>query len=70
MAGTLVIVPCGRSKIWDTQPDIGAARACDAYTGTPFRLNRTYAEQFGDAWVILERQVRPDSPGLHDPWSL
>jgi hypothetical protein len=50
---TLVIVPCGRSKVWDREPNRGPAAAADAYTGTPFRLNLQYAERFGDAWVVL-----------------
>lgn len=47
-APVLVVVPCGRSKIWDRNPDLGSI-AAEAYTGTPFRLNRQYAERFGDA---------------------
>jgi hypothetical protein len=49
----LVVVPCGKSKIWDCEPHRGPAVAADAYTGTPFRLNRQYAEHFGDVWVVL-----------------
>lgn len=49
----LVIVPCGKRKIWDKHPDQGPTRADDAYIGTPFTLNRTYAERFGDRWVVL-----------------
>lgn len=59
----LVVVPCGRAKIWDHQPDVGATPAEEAYTGTPFRLNRRYAEHFGDAWVILSAKygfIAPD----------
>ncbi len=52
-ARLLVVVPCGRSKIWDCYPDHGSVAAADAYTGTPFRLNRQYAERFGDAWVVF-----------------
>jgi len=40
----LVIVPCGKRTIWDKHPDQGPTRADDAYTGTPFKLNRRYAE--------------------------
>lgn len=53
MPNVLVIVPCGKSKIWDKQPDRGPTSAADAYTGAPFKLNRAYAECFGDAWVVL-----------------
>jgi hypothetical protein len=62
-ARTLVIVPCGRSKIWDKEPDHGPASAEAAYTGVPFRLNREYAQRFGDRWVVLSAKygfVEPD----------
>ncbi len=51
--GTLVIVACGRSKIWGKDPDAGPTESKDAYTGSPFKLNRQYAERYGDHWVIL-----------------
>jgi hypothetical protein len=50
---SLVIVPCGRSKIWDRHPEHGPTLAQDAYTGSLFRMNRLYAERFGRRWVIL-----------------
>lgn len=53
LRGVLVVVPCGRRKIWAAQPQRGPTRADDAYTGTLFALNRAYAERFGDAWVVL-----------------
>lgn len=53
MKRTLVIVPCGLSKIWDRKPQAGPTIASLAYTGPPFRLNKQYAERFGDTWVIL-----------------
>lgn len=53
MQRSLVIVPCGRSKVWSTDSSFGSVNAADAYTGTPFNLNRQYAERFGDGWVIL-----------------
>lgn len=49
----LVIVPCGLSKIWDRNPNAGATRAKDAYKGSPFKLNRHYAECIGTKWIIL-----------------
>lgn len=58
----LVIIPCGSSKIWNRNPDIGPARASDAYTGTPFKLNREYAERFGDDWMILSAKYGFISP--------
>jgi hypothetical protein len=62
-SSTLVIVPCGRSKIWDKNPDIGYSPAKDAYVGSPFKVNRKYAECFGNEWVILSAKygfVLPD----------
>ncbi len=49
----LVIVPCGRSKIWSKRPDAGPTPAANAYTGAPFTVNREYAEASGGEWVIL-----------------
>ena len=58
----LVVVPCGRAKIWDKIPHAGPTRARDAYTGSPFKVNRAYAECFGDSWVILSAEY-----GFLDP---
>jgi hypothetical protein len=53
-AGTrLVIVPCGRAKVWAKHPDAGPTPARDAYTGPPFIVNREYADASGGDWVIL-----------------
>ncbi len=49
----LVLVPCGKKKIWDKQPTTGPTPAKDAYRGGPFTLNRKYAEKFGDKWLVL-----------------
>ena len=62
---TLVVVPCGKTKIWDRQPEAGATPAKDAYVGTPFKLNRQYAERVGDAWFVLSAKyglLHPDDP--------
>jgi hypothetical protein len=59
----LVVIPCGRSKIWDREPTRGSVSAAEAYTGTLFQLNRQCAEGFGDAWVILSARygfIAPD----------
>ena len=59
----LVVVPCGRSKIWKRDPARGSVAAAEAYTGTPFRLNRQYAERFGDGWMALSAKygfIAPD----------
>lgn len=63
MPSTLVVVPCGQQKIWQKRPGAGPTVARDAYTGTPFVMNRRYAERFGDRWVILSAKyglVTPD----------
>ena len=44
MDDLLVIVPCGRSKVWDKSPEHGPTPVRDAYTGSPFKVNREYAE--------------------------
>jgi hypothetical protein len=59
----LVIVPCGLSKIWDKNPNAGPTYAKDAYKGSPFKLNRQYAERFGTKWIILSAKygfILPD----------
>ncbi len=50
---TLVIIPCGKKKIWDRYPYVGPTKAKDVYISGYFRWNRRYAEKFGDKWVIL-----------------
>jgi hypothetical protein len=68
-SGVLVIVPCGRSKIWDKKEDHGPAAARDAYIGPPFKLNRRYAERFGDRWVILSAKYGFIDPDFEIPES-
>ena len=63
----LVVVPCGSSKIWDREPEHGAVAAAEAYTGTPFRLDRQYAEHFGDAWVVLRAKYGFIAPAFIIP---
>jgi len=60
---TLVVVPCGKRKIWKKNPDAGPTEAKDAYTGTSFKVNREYAERFADKGVILSAKygfIEPD----------
>ena len=60
---TLVVVSCGKRKIWDYYPNAGPTKAKGAYRKGPFRLNREYAEVFGDKWVILSAKygfINPD----------
>jgi Family of unknown function (DUF6884) len=67
----LIIVPCGRAKIWTKHPDLGPTRARDAYIGTPFKVNREYAERFADEWFVLSAKygfLRPNDiiPGPYN----
>lgn len=71
MPRTLVIVPCGKAKIWDKEPKRGPTIAKGAYIGSPFKVNRRYAERFGDAWVVLSAKyglIPPDFviPGTYN----
>ena len=58
----LTIVPCGLSKIWDKKPDTGPTLAKDTYQGAPFKVNRQYAEQCSDRWIILSAKYGFISP--------
>ncbi len=63
MTRALVIVPCGKAKIWDQQPSAGATRAADAYTGGLFNKNKAYALRFGTDWLVLSAKyglIAPD----------
>lgn len=63
MNGVLVVVPCGQKKIWDRTPSAGATAAKDVHIGPPFGINKTCAEKFGEAWVILSAKygfIEPD----------
>jgi hypothetical protein len=71
MSGVLAVVPCGKAKVWDRHPGLGATPARDAYTGALFRVHRAYAERFADRWVILSAKygfMDPDwpVPGTYD----
>ena len=59
---TLVVVSCGKTKIWDLNPAAGPTAARNAYVGGPFRVNKEYAERFADRWVILSAKY-----GFIDP---
>ncbi len=58
----LVIVPCGKAKIWDRYPTAGPTPAERAYVGAPFKVNSDYARRTSDAWVILSAKY-----GFLDP---
>jgi len=64
---TLVVIPCGRNKIWKKRPDAGPTRARDAYTGSPFKVNREYAERFADRWVVLSAKYGLIGPDFEIP---
>jgi hypothetical protein len=53
MRDKLVIIPCGKKKIWDDGNILGAVDARNAYTGTMFRLGVKYAEVCDADWVVL-----------------
>jgi hypothetical protein len=60
---TLIIVPCGKKKIWDKNPSAGPTPARYAYTSNHFKLCVQYAEKFSDEWVIFSGKyglVEPD----------
>ena len=61
----LVIVGCGKSKIWDNDEDhsVGPQRAEDAYTSQCSKLKRQLAEREGCDWMILSAKygfIPPD----------
>lgn len=50
---SLCIIPCGRKKIWDHDPENGPTKAKEAYIGVFHRLCKSYAKTFFDDWAIL-----------------
>lgn len=58
----LVIVPCGKKKIWDIHPHAGPCRAKDVYQGPLFKVCKEFAEKFAERWVILSAKY-----GFIDP---
>ncbi|HEX3722298.1 MAG TPA: hypothetical protein VHV31_05875 [Nitrolancea sp.] len=67
MGETLVIVPCGQTKVWGKDPLVGPVEARDAYIGGPFKINRAYAECFADRWLILSAKYGFISPDFVIP---
>ncbi len=53
MPDILMVVHCGKRKIWDTNPGQGLMPARETYVGAPFTVNRSYAERFGTQLRIL-----------------
>jgi hypothetical protein len=69
--GLLVIISCGRAKIWDKQPNLGAVQAKDAYSSPVFRAGRRYAEHFAEKWVILSAKYGfLEADQLIEPYNL
>jgi Family of unknown function (DUF6884) len=58
----LIVVPSGQTKIWKFDPKHGPAKATDAYTGSPFQVNKAFAQLFSDRWMILSPKY-----GFMDP---
>ena len=51
---TLCIVPCGKRKIWDRNPEAGPTKAKDVYIGPFARKCREYAGKFyPKSWYII-----------------
>jgi hypothetical protein len=69
---TLCIVPCGKRKIWDKEPNVEPTRARDVYIGPFAKKCREYAENFyPSSWCILSAKhgfLTPDDlvPGPYD----
>lgn len=50
---TVVIIPCGKRKVWRREPGRGPTPARETYISTPFCLARRFAELYGDRYYIL-----------------
>lgn len=64
----LVIIGCGKSKIWDKSPWAGPQKASNVYVGPYFKSKRRFAESRGCDWMILSAKygfIRPDFIILH-----
>ena len=62
MHNTLVVIPCGKSKIWKKEPHKGPTIAMEVYTGAPFKVNKEYVTHFEVDWVILSAKYGLISP--------
>ncbi|MTH55766.1 hypothetical protein GKZ89_20450 [Bacillus mangrovi] len=67
----ICVIPCGKRKIWDNEPGLGAVPAASAYTGVFHRLCQQYARTFYEEWFILSAKhgfLKPDDlvPGNYD----
>jgi len=59
---TLIVVSCGKKKVWNLKPSAGPTAAREAYIDGLFRVNKEYAERFADRWLILSAKY-----GFIDP---
>jgi len=68
----LVIIACGKSKIWDRHPEQGPTPARNVYTGSLFKANRAFAEKYADQWVILSAKYgfMPPSFIIPEPYDV
>jgi len=61
----LIVIACGKRKIWDDERGAAECPAKNAYTGPFFKVNRRYAERFAaNDWMILSARfgfLRPDT---------
>ena len=64
-----MIIPCGQRKVWDREPNLGSVAARDAYIGSPFKVNREFAERFADHWLILSAKYGLIAPDFALPGS-
>ena len=60
---TLIVVSCGKKKVWNLKPNAGPTAAREAYIDALFRVNKEYAERFADRWLILSAKY-----GFIDPY--
>jgi hypothetical protein len=60
--GFLVVIACGKQKVWDRNPKAGPTVARYAYTSSIFNTSRKYAERFAERWVVLSAKY-----GFIDP---
>lgn len=66
------VVPCGKAKVWDKEPERGRIAARDVYVGSFAVAARKYAEHFNDGrWLILSAKygfLAPDDvvPGPYE----
>jgi hypothetical protein len=60
---TLVVISCGKRKIWGKCPNAGPTCAKDVYLSPAFKANMEYGEKFApDSWVILSAKYGFISP--------